>query len=336
MKKSFKIKLLGALALLLFALTGCSNVAVLNPQGPVARDQYHLIVWSLIMMSLILAVVLIIFIYVLVRFGRKNSKAHDPNDTGNLKLEMVWILIPVLICIALAVPTIKVLWGLENPPEAAAKAPDSLSGKTLTIDVTSVQWKWLFRYPEQNIETVNYVVIPEGVPVKFRLHAYDAMNAFWVPELGGQQYTMTDMPMQLWLQADKAGRYEGRSSNFSGRGFAHMNFQVLAKNSGDFDHWVSNIKENKPTLTMDKYKELLKPSTVEPTEFSSYPKEIEKNLNKAQMEQQEKGEPVEQRHWMDNHHHGDKEENHEEMDHGDMDMSGHENGHDGEEGGHDQ
>ncbi|RYL95199.1 cytochrome aa3 quinol oxidase subunit II [Sporolactobacillus sp. THM7-4] len=284
------MKVLGALSLLLVLLTGCSNhIAVLNPQGPVAREQYHLIVWSLIMMSLVLAVVLIIFIYVLVRFGRKNSKDYNPNDTGNRKLEIVWMLIPVLICVALAVPTLKVLFSMDQPPKATAEAPRNFAGKTLTIDVTSVQWKWLFRYPEQNIETVNYVVIPKGVPVKFRLHAYDAMNAFWVPELGGQQYTMTDMPMQLWLQADKPGNYLGRSSNYSGKGFAKMDFHVLAKSSNDFDSWISDIKSNSPALTMTKYRELLKPNNVKPMAFSSYPKEIEKNLNKAQMEGKESG-----------------------------------------------
>lgn len=308
MKKKFKMKLLGALSLaIVLLMTGCSDkLVVLNPQGPVARSQYHLIVWSLIMMSLVLAVVLIIFIYVLVRFGRKNHQKYDPDDTGNRKLEMIWLFIPVLICVALAVPTLNVLFDLDKAPEATAKAPESLSEDTLTIDVTSVQWKWLFRYPEQNIETVDYVVIPEGVPVKFRLHAYDAMNSFWVPELGGQQYTMTDMSMQLWLQADKPGNYQGRSANYSGEGFAHMDFNVMAKNADDFDAWINDVKENEPALTMDQYKELLKPSSVEePLTFSSYPKEIEQNLNKAQMEQMEKGQPVDKMPWLEEHHHGD-------------------------------
>ncbi len=290
MMKNFKMKGLAVLAPLLVLLTGCSDkITVLNPQGPVAREQYHLIVWSLIMMSLVLAIVLIIYIYVLVRFGRKNNKGFDPNDTGNRKLEIIWLIVPVVICILLAVPTVRTLYALNDPPKATAKAPAVLNSKTMTIDVTSADWKWLFRYPGQNIETVNYVVIPAGIPVNFRLHAYDAMNAFWVPELGGQQYTMTDMSMHVWLQADKPGTYAGRSSNYSGQGFAHMTFNVLAKSSSDFDSWVSDVKKNQPALTMSKYKQLLKPDSVKPMTFSSYPKEIEKNLNKAQMEGTESG-----------------------------------------------
>ncbi|MCO7175105.1 cytochrome aa3 quinol oxidase subunit II [Sporolactobacillus kofuensis] len=279
-------------AILLLALpliTGCSDkIAVLNPQGPVARSQYHLIIWSLIMMSLVLAIVLILFVYVLARYGRKNSKGFDPNDTGNRKLEIVWMIIPVIICVLLAVPTVQTLYALNHPPKATA-TPAKLAGKTLTIDVTSVQWKWLFRYPDQKIETVNYAVIPAGTPVKFRLHAYDAMNAFWVPELGGQQYTMTDMPMKLWLQADKPGNYDGRSSNYSGRGFAHMTFTIMARNATDFDNWVNDVKQNKPALSLNGYKKLLQPDTVKPQAFSSYPKLAEKDLNKAQMQALEAG-----------------------------------------------
>lgn len=290
MMKTRKMKLAAALVPLALLLSGCREKAgVLNPQGPVARAQYHLIVWALIMMSLVLAVVLIIFIYVLVRFGRKKNEGFDPNNTGNRKLEIVWLIFPVIICILLMVPTVKTLFSLNNPPKATSAEPVAIHGKSLTIDVTSAQWKWFFRYPGQKIETVNYVVIPAGVPVKFRLHAYDAMNTFWVPELGGMQYTMTDMPMQLWLQADKPGNYQGRSGNYSGKGFAKMTFNVLAKSDGDFDSWVKNVKANQPGLTMKKYKSMLKPDLIHGTlTFSNYPKALEKNLDIAQMEGKDK------------------------------------------------
>lgn len=293
MMKTIRAKAAVILLPLLALLTGCSDkIVVMNPQGPVARSQYHLIVWSLIMMSLVLAIVLIIFIYVLVRFGRRKNKGYDPNDTGNRKLEVIWLIVPVLICILLAVPTVKTIYALDQAPKATAAAPSAVHGKTLTIDVTSVQWKWLFRYPGQNIETVNYVVIPSGVPVKFNLHAYDAMNAFWVPELGGQQYTMTDMPMKLWLQADKPGNYEGRSSNFSGTGFAHMTFTVQARSASDFDAWVNSVKTSKPALTHSTYMNLLRPNTVKPQTYSSYPPIVAKDYNKAQMNAYMNGQPT--------------------------------------------
>ncbi|TCP20865.1 cytochrome aa3 quinol oxidase subunit 2 [Scopulibacillus darangshiensis] len=280
--KRLTLKSLGVLALFLVFLTGCTNkVAVLNPQGPVAKQQYDLIIWSFILMAIVVAGVLIIFIYVLVRYGRKNSKGYDPEDEGNAKLEALWTIIPIIIVILLAVPTVKTLYGLEGPPK-----PANATGKKvepITIEVTSVDWKWLFRYPKQGIETVNYAVIPEDTPVKIKLKAIGAMNSFWVPELAGQQYTMPNMPMNMWIQADHPGDYLGRSANFSGKGFAHMSFHILAKKDANFDAWVKDVKANKPALTMEKYKKLLEPDIAGEMTFSSYPKVLDKK--DAAMEQ---------------------------------------------------
>lgn len=284
--KKMTFKLVGAFSLLLMFLSGCSKIAVLNPQGPVARQQYHLIVWSMILLALIFATVLIIFVYVLVRYGRKNSKGHNPENHGNAKLEIVWTVIPIIIVTLLAIPTVKTLFDLDKMPKAAASSSQM---KPITIEVTSAQWKWLFRYPKQNIETINYVVIPAGTPVKFQLHAHDAMNSFWVPELGGQQYTMPDMSMKLWLLADHPGNYLGRSANYSGKGFAGMEFHVLAKSTADFNSWTKDIKANKPALTMKKYNQLLKPNNVGTMSFSSYPKSLDKKDNAEMMKMHMKG-----------------------------------------------
>ncbi|WKB35703.1 cytochrome c oxidase subunit II transmembrane domain-containing protein [Terrilactibacillus sp. S3-3] len=137
MKKKMIFKLVGVVSLLSLFLTGCTvKMAVLNPQGPVAREQYRLIMWSVILIGLIVAVVFILFIYMLVRFGRKNHKHYDPNDDGNVKLEIIWTVIPIIIVILLSIPTVKVLWDLDKPPKAEAA-----SIKPLKIEVTSVQWK---------------------------------------------------------------------------------------------------------------------------------------------------------------------------------------------------
>ncbi|WKB35709.1 hypothetical protein QS257_20265 [Terrilactibacillus sp. S3-3] len=126
---------------------------------------------------------------------------------------------------------------------------------------------------------MNYAAIPAGTPVKFVLHAHDAMNSFWVPQLGGQQYTMTDMPMKLWLQADHPGNYLGRSANYSGKGFAKMEFHILSKSKSDFNSWIKNVKATEPALTTAKYNQLLKPNNVGTMTFSSYPKALDKDNN---------------------------------------------------------
>ncbi|MCM3006643.1 cytochrome aa3 quinol oxidase subunit II [Priestia koreensis] len=276
MKKS-KWKLLSLLPLsLVLFLGGCSGkMAVLDPKGPVAKTQYDLIVWSFILMLAIIAVVFILFTVILIRYRERPDK-HDyepPEQEGNLLLEVIWTAIPVLIVIALAVPTVKATMALEKAPKAVAtqNAEDSKAEdkKPLVIHVTSADWKWIFSYPEQNIETVNYVNIPEDRPVKFKLTSVGPMNSFWVPELGGQKYTMAGMETKLYLLADHVGQYTGRSANFSGEGFTDMTFDVEAVTKKDFNKWVQTVQSNEPKLTKKEYSTLIKPGHVGRSTYSS-------------------------------------------------------------------
>ncbi|SDX12711.1 cytochrome aa3 quinol oxidase subunit 2 [Marininema mesophilum] len=269
-------KWLAVAGMMMAILSGCEPIktGVLNPKGPVAQQQYDLIVWSAVLMSIILIVVFVLFVVIMVRFrASKLSKDYEPPDEkGNTFLEIVWTAIPVLIVIAIGIPTVTTTFDLEKSP--------SPNKKPITIEATSAQWKWIFKYPEQGIETVNYVKIPANVPVRFKLSSHDAMNSFWVPELGGQEYTMADMPMTLWLEADKPGKFQGRGNNFTGRDFAKMVFTVEAKKQSDFDSWVAQIKKTAPKQSEKEYKKLLKPGTVGLQSYSSYPKSAEvKNPN---------------------------------------------------------
>ncbi|MFX3624961.1 MAG: cytochrome aa3 quinol oxidase subunit II [Ectobacillus sp.] len=265
LKKAFwKLASLLPLSLIMF-LGGCQNLAVLNPQGPVAKEQYDLIVWSFALMLTIIAVVFILFTIILIRYRERpdNMDYEPPEQEGNTLLEVVWTLVPVIIVIALAIPTVKTTYALEKPPK------QSKDIEPIEIYVTSANWKWIFSYPEENIETVNYVNIPAGVPIKFKLTSVGPMNSFWVPELGGQKYTMDDMVMDLYLQADKPGEYTGRSANFSGEGFTHMEFQVVSQTKEEYEEWVKEVKQNEKKLTEEKYNEIIKPGVVGRMTFSS-------------------------------------------------------------------
>ncbi len=249
---------------LLFLLGGCvERTAVLNPQGPVARMQYDLIMWSVGFMLFIIVVVFTLFAVFLIRYREKpeNAGYEPPDEEGNTLLEVVWTAIPILIVAALAVPTVKATFALEKPPTEKVEP--------ITIHVTAANWKWIFSYPEENIETVNYVHIPAGVPVKFKLTSVGPMNSFWVPELGGQKYAMDGMETELILQADKPGSYMGRSANFSGEKFAHMEFEVVAQTGTDFRKWVNEVKQTAPKLDEKKYTQILKPGLVGRMTFSN-------------------------------------------------------------------
>ena len=89
--------------------------------------------------------------------------------------------------------------------------------KPVRVQVVSLDWKWLFIYPDQGIATVNQLTIPVGTPVSFELTSSGVMNSFFVPQLGSQIYTMAGMVTRLHLQADHPGTYRGLSAQLQRR-----------------------------------------------------------------------------------------------------------------------
>jgi cytochrome aa3-600 menaquinol oxidase subunit II len=252
-----KLPFYAAILLPVLLLSGCeTNLVVFEPQGPVARSIMELINWSLLWMLLVVVVVFGLFAFIVWKYREKpdNMDYEPPEEHGSTVLEIVWTAIPILIVIALTIPTVKTLYKLEDVPAGYEdKAP-------ITIHVTSADWKWIFSYPEQGLETVNYVNIPEDTPILFKLTSAGTMQSFWVPALGGQKYTMGKMETQMYLVADNPGSYFGRNTNFNGRGYTEMEFEVLAQTRADFDKWVAEAKNTAPKLTETQYEELLKPT----------------------------------------------------------------------------
>lgn len=247
-------------------LAGCdSNYIVFDPKGPVAETQYRLIMLSIILCAIVVIPVLAILVYIVWRYRDKpgNKAPYKPHWDDSKALEIAWWGIPVIIIGILGYFTVRDTYALVKPP-----VTDS---KPITIQVTSLDWKWLFQYPDQKIASVNHVEIPTGVPVQFVLTSDAPMNSFWVPQLGGQMYTMPGMAMGMWLQADQPGKYFGTGANFSGKGFAHMQFEVVAKPQSEFNEWVQQVKKSSPALTKDGYAQLAKPGLSDQKFYSSYP-----------------------------------------------------------------
>lgn len=260
-----KFKSLSLVSLLgmVFLLSGCNGITVLDPEGPVAKSQYDLILWSLLMMLFIVVGVFTAFTIILIRYrDRPNHPQHDAEQEGNKLLEFIWTVIPILIIAALAVPTVQVIFGLEHPAKSKEK-------EALTIRVVSSQWKWIFVYPEQGIETVNYVNIPEDKPVKFKLTSAQAMTSFWVPALGGQKYAMSGMMTELTLIAGHPGTFKGKNTGFNGEHYTKMTFKVHAQSKKDFQQWVNQAQKKAPDLTEKKFIQILQPAVVDKMTFSS-------------------------------------------------------------------
>jgi cytochrome aa3-600 menaquinol oxidase subunit II len=262
--KSLMISLVGVVSLILLA--GCeTNMVVFEPQGPAAKSIMDLINWSLLWMLLVVVVVFTMFGYIVWKYREKpeNKDYEPPEEHGSIILEIIWTAIPILILVALTIPTVKTLYALEKVPTGHEET------EPITINVTAADWKWIFSYPEENIETINYVNIPEDRPVHFKLTSAGTMQSFWVPALGGQKYAMNKMETELILVADRPGSYLGRNSNFNGKGYTEMEFEVLAQTSEDFDQWVSEVKETAPKLTEDEYEDLLEPTHLGRLSFSN-------------------------------------------------------------------
>ena len=122
------------------------------------------------------------------------------------------------------------------------RRPIASPAKLVSIQVVSLDWKWLFIYPELGIASVNQLTIPVDTPVSFELTSSGVMNSFFVPQLGGQIYTMAGMATRLNVQADHTGTYRGLSAQYSGSGFSDMHFSVAAVPTQDFDKWVRPLE----------------------------------------------------------------------------------------------
>ncbi|OMF29127.1 cytochrome ubiquinol oxidase subunit II [Paenibacillus sp. FSL H8-0548] len=254
--------------LMAVVLSGCGEqFLVLDPKGPIGESQKDLIYFSTILCSVIIIPVLILAAFIIWRYRDKpNRKAsYTPNWEHSTKLEVTWWGIPIVVILILAVVTVRYTYALEpsKPIESAKEA--------ITIEVTSLDWKWLFTYPDSGISTVNYIKIPEDVPIKFRLTSDTAMNSFWVPQLGGQIYTMSGMAMTLYLQADEQGSYYGSGANFTGEHFAQMTFKVDATSEEEYQAWIDDVKASSPALTMDGFEALTEPGVSDVQLFSSSP-----------------------------------------------------------------
>lgn len=249
-------------------LSGCAEkVVVLNPKGEIGQHQLDLIILSTVLCLIVIVPVLILTFYLAWKYRqRPGGKAkYDPTWEHSTKLEAIWWGIPIIIIAILGTITIKYTHMLEP------SKPIEHEAKPIVVQVTSLDWKWLFLYPEQGIASVNYLEFPENVPVRFELTSDAPMNSFWIPQLGGQIYTMSGMAMKLHLIAEEPGDYLGMGANFSGKDFAKMNFTARATSQEEFEAWVEQVKQSSPGLTMEGYLQLAKPGVSSVQTFSSIP-----------------------------------------------------------------
>ncbi|HYJ39607.1 MAG TPA: cytochrome c oxidase subunit II [Steroidobacteraceae bacterium] len=198
-------------------------------------------------------------IYSLIKFRKSQGAQSDTTLVHSTKVEIIWTVIPILILVAMAIPTARGLIAIED-----------MDGATLDIKVTGYQWKWEYEYlghgvsffstlaresnaarqlgsgidpatvPNYLLDVDNPLVIPAGTKIRFLLTAQDVIHAWWVPAFGMKKDAIPGYVSPIWVQvdADKVGTYRGQCAELCGQDHGFMPIVVEVKSPADYDAWL--------------------------------------------------------------------------------------------------
>jgi cytochrome o ubiquinol oxidase subunit 2 len=254
-----------AIASGLVLLCSACNRGILAPVGPVGAQEKQILINSTAIMLAIVIPTMIATIAIAFWFRRGNKKAtYRPDWEYSGAVELVVWAIPALTILLLG----GITWIGSHDLDPAKPLPSKV--QPLKVEVVSLDWKWLFIYPDQGVATVNQLVVPAGTPVSFRITSATVWNVFFVPQMGTMIYAMPRMTTKLNLQANKPGMYNGLSAHFSGDGFPGMQFQVQSLPADQFAMWAQGAHGSALKLDGRGYAELSKPSSyVKPMTYGA-------------------------------------------------------------------
>lgn len=192
--------------------------------------------------------VMLLMIYIVIKFNAKSNPVPS-KTTHNVKLEVIWTLVPVLILIAIAVPSVRIHNFMETQPENA-----------VTLKVTGYQWYWGYEYPDNGnvafesriiedkdlkdgdirlLSVDNPVVVPVNTPIRVQTTAADVIHAWAIPAFGVKRDAVPGRLNETWFEANKEGRYYGQCSELCGikHGFMPIVVDVVSKDA--FDAWIA-------------------------------------------------------------------------------------------------
>ncbi len=262
-------------------LGGCARAwegGVFHPEGPVGVQGWTITMDALLIMMVIAIPTILLAFWMAWRYRASNTKAdYLPEWAFSGRIEAIVWAIPTLVILLIG----GVIWigcDLLDPFH-----PLPSKTKPLEVQAVSLDWKWLFIYPQQGVASVNRLVAPAGVPVHLSITSASVMNAFFVPQLGSMIYAMNGMTSQLHLEADHPGTYYGMSTQFSGDGFSDMNFQWKSVPADQFAAWTAAARRSGPVLDRAAYDQLKQQShDVQPYTYRA----VQPNLFQAIATQQ--------------------------------------------------
>lgn len=227
--------------------------------GPIAAAQLDHF-WTITLLMLIVVVPIFLLVpWILLRYRRGGGGAYRPDWDFNWGIESVIWGVPIALILMLSAA----LWAHTRQYDPYRP----LGPDPLVIEVVSLDWKFLFLYPEQGVATVDYLALPQDRPITLKLTSGTVMQSFMVPQLAGQIYTMAGMTTQLNLSADRPGQYVGRNTQYNGDGFATQSFPTVVMPQDEFNTWLASTRTTDDTLDWKGYQALLKPSIVQEARY---------------------------------------------------------------------
>lgn len=229
---------------------------LLNSNGHLGERQSALILLAFALMLIVVIPVLVMSVWFPYWYNEKNTDAeYLPKWCHSNRIEAFAWGIPILIICALGYTAYKTSYGLD-PRKSLVGQYDNTKQKEIVIQAVSMDWKWVFFYPEEDIATVNEIAIPVNTPVKFLITSDTVMNSFFIPALGSQIYAMGGMENRLHLVSKAEKTMRGISANYSGFGFSGMRFAVHSVNDTDYKAWVNKVKSSRKVFDQNTYQRL--------------------------------------------------------------------------------
>jgi cytochrome c oxidase subunit 2 len=231
------------LGLLVLASCGKTKQDVFHPSGKTADKINTLQIPVFIAAGVVGVIVAALLIVVMVTGHRRASAGvDDPKQIhGNFIAEITWTILPFVILVAVAIPTVVTILDISRTPKDA-----------MHVKVYGQQWWWSYEYdlngdgtPE--IVTANELVLPVGQDVQLDIQSRDVIHSFWIPELAGTRDAVPGRVQTTQIRADKVGEYYGQCKEFCGLSHANMRAKAVVLSQADFDKWLQD--QQKPAAT---------------------------------------------------------------------------------------
>ncbi|MFN2567771.1 MAG: cytochrome c oxidase subunit II [Gemmatimonadaceae bacterium] len=200
---------------------------------------FSILIW---LGTLVFVFVEAILLYTLVRFKRRRGAAEPKQVHGNTTLEILWTIIPAVVLVFIAVPTVRTIFRTQAKARQGA----------LEVTVIGHQWWWEFRYPDfttrrpdgrvDTLVTANELYLPLGRTVNFTLRTTDVAHSFWIPQLSGKRDLLPNHTNYIWFTPDSVqpNAWNGFCAEYCGASHANMRFRAFTVSAADFEAWAQH------------------------------------------------------------------------------------------------